>query len=142
MKTKPTAGEHTVCYCTKCKMDLSHTIVAMIGDKIVRVKCRTCGSEHNYRDRSKKKVTAKKGAKRSTPVKSVERRWEEAVSKAKGPDIPYDMSGAYSAGDIVLHVSFGRGVVLEVSEKKMTIIFEDKERVLAASYQAMNKKID
>jgi len=59
MENKPAAGEHTACYCTKCKMDLGHTIVAMVGDKIIRVKCRTCGSEHNYRDRSKKKVAAK-----------------------------------------------------------------------------------
>ncbi|MBE9535555.1 MAG: hypothetical protein IMF07_00105 [Proteobacteria bacterium] len=137
MKSKSAAGENTVCYCTKCKMDLSHTIVAMIEDKIVRVKCRTCGSEHNYRDRTKKRATIKKGtstAKRATPVKSPERRWEEAVFKAKGQDIPYEMSGSYNKGDIVLHVSFGRGVVLEVFEKKVTIIFEDKERVLAASY--------
>ena len=134
METNATAGGHTVCYCTKCKLDFSHTIVAMIGEKIVRVKCRTCGSEHNYRDRSKKKVTAKKGAKRATPVKSVERRWDEAISKAKGPDSPYNMSGTYNKGDIITHATFGRGVVLEVSEKKMTLIFEDKERVLAASY--------
>ncbi len=134
MENKPSAGENTVCYCTKCKMDLNHTIMAMIEDKIVRVKCRTCGSEHNYRDRSKKKVTAKKGLKRATPVKSVERRWDEAMSKAKGPDIPYDISGSYRKGDIVLHLTFGRGVVLEVAEKKMTLIFKDKERVLAASY--------
>ena len=137
METKATAGGHTVCYCTKCKLDFSHTIVAMIGDKIVRVKCRTCGSEHNYRDRSKKRATAKRSSstvKRATPVKSVERRWDEAMSKAKGPDIPYDMSGSYKKGDIVLHTTFGRGVVLEVVEKKMTLIFKDKERVLAASY--------
>ncbi len=56
------------------------------------------------------------------------------MSKAKGPDIPYDMSGSYRKGDIVLHVTFGGGVVLEVAEKKMTLIFKDKERVLAASY--------
>jgi len=137
MESKPAAGEHAVCYCTRCKMDLGHTIVAMIGDKIVRVKCRTCGSEHNYRDRTKKSATVKRGGstvKRATPVKSVERRWEEAIAKAKGPDLPYDMSGTYKKGDVVLHMTFGSGVVLEVFEKKIAIIFEDKERVLAASY--------
>ena len=49
MSKKPSAGGLVATYCTKCKLDLGHTIMAMVGEKIVRVKCRTCGSEHNYR---------------------------------------------------------------------------------------------
>src|SRR4051794_39940197 len=35
--------------CNKCKMVLAHTILAMVGPKIARVRCETCKSEHAYR---------------------------------------------------------------------------------------------
>jgi len=94
------------------------------------------------KEKPKKKVPAKKRAstvKKTTP-KGVKISWEEAISKAKGPDIPYDMSGLYKKGDIVLHKTFGRGVALEIYEKKMAITFEDKERVLAVSYGALKNQ--
>ena len=136
MEKKPAEGEHTVSYCTKCKLDLGHTIVVMTGDKIAKVKCETCGDEHNYRDRSKKKTPVKKAGstvKKVTSTKSIEQRWEEAMAKAKGSDIGYDMSGAYKVNNIVLHPTFGRGVVQEVFDKKMSIVFQDKERILITS---------
>ena len=36
-------------YCTKCKLDLAHRIIAMVGDQPKKVECRTCGSHHLYR---------------------------------------------------------------------------------------------
>src|SRR4051812_39295964 len=36
-------------FCTRCKMELGHTILAMVGSKPVRVRCNTCGGEPNYR---------------------------------------------------------------------------------------------
>src|SRR2546430_558382 len=36
-------------WCTKCRMDLLHRVIAMNGDKIVRVECLTCRGHHNYR---------------------------------------------------------------------------------------------
>ncbi len=136
MAKKPAAGGDTVSYCTKCKLDLMHTIVAMTGDKITRVICRTCNGEHNYRDRSKKKVTAKRATspvKRRSSAKDPETLWKSALEKTQRPEIPYDMSRAFKIDDIVLHKTFGRGVVLIVSEKKMTLIFKDKERILVSS---------
>ena len=136
MTKKPTAGEQTAAYCTKCKLDLSHTIVAMKGEKIARVKCLTCNSEHNYEKTPKKRVTAKKGTspvKRGRSAKNPEMLWESAMTETKGPDIPYNMARAFKVKDIVLHKTFGRGVVLIVSDKRMTLIFKDKERMLASS---------
>jgi len=48
------AGRDIGAYCTRCKRDLTHTILAM-GDEGLpeRVRCNTCGSEHRYiRERS------------------------------------------------------------------------------------------
>ena len=46
--TTPVAKE-TLAYCTSCKMDLNHIIVAMKGDRIAKVQCLTCKKEHNFR---------------------------------------------------------------------------------------------
>lgn len=35
-------------WCTRCKMDLAHTIVAMVGIKVVQARCNTCSSVHKY----------------------------------------------------------------------------------------------
>ena len=43
------AGDEVDSKCTKCKLILAHTIIAMVGDQIARVKCNTCGGEHAYR---------------------------------------------------------------------------------------------
>lgn len=36
-------------HCSRCKRTMDHDIVAMIGEEIKKVRCRTCNSEHNYR---------------------------------------------------------------------------------------------
>lgn len=135
MSKELSAGEYVSSHCTKCKMDLGHTIIVMDGEKVLRVKCNTCGSEHKHKEKTVKKTTkARKtsSVKKATPAKSVERRWDEAMAKAKRAEVPYNMKAAFKVGDIVRHDIFGQGVVLETSPKKMTLIFKDKERVLVA----------
>ena len=44
-----TAGSEIDSWCTKCKLDLNHRIIAMNGTKIVRVECLTCRGHHAYR---------------------------------------------------------------------------------------------
>ena len=44
-----TAASEIDSWCTKCRMDLGHRIVAMVGGAPKRDVCLTCGSEHNYR---------------------------------------------------------------------------------------------
>ncbi|MDQ2643863.1 MAG: hypothetical protein M3020_08625, partial [Myxococcota bacterium] len=43
------AGKEIDSWCTKCRLELGHRIVAMVGGAPKRVICLTCGSEHNYR---------------------------------------------------------------------------------------------
>jgi len=46
-------------YCTRCKLSLDHSIVAMNGEEVLQVRCRTCNGEHKYRkNRGKKQMTA------------------------------------------------------------------------------------
>src|SRR4030067_450255 len=36
-------------WCTKCKLLLAHTIIAMANNMPVKVKCNTCNSSHKFR---------------------------------------------------------------------------------------------
>lgn len=132
MLEKLAAGDNVVSSCTKCKLVLDHTIVAMEGEKIAKVKCRTCGSTHKFRDPAdvKKPRTVKK---KEDAVKTAEVLWETCVAEATGNESAYDMAGKYHVGDIVLHNSFGKGVVRKVYLKKCDVLFKDKERLMASA---------
>ena len=60
-------------------------------------------------------------------------RWEVRLAAARGPEQVYSMTATYRIGDIVLHEQFGKGVVLKLSTRKCTVLFQDKERVMASA---------
>ena len=88
-----TAGSEIDSYCTKCKMDLNHRIIAMKDGKPHRVECRTCSGHHNYRTpktlpdplagtphAAKKRATAKKKAEPKKPaIDELRAMWEQAI---------------------------------------------------------------
>jgi CxxC motif-containing protein len=132
MLEKYAAGESIVSYCTKCKMGLDHVIVAMVDDAIAKVKCKTCNSTHKFRDPAdvKKPRQAKQ---KEDAVKTAEAVWEACVLEATGKEREYDMTGKYRVGDIVLHTTFGRGVVRKLYLNKCDVLFKDKERLMASA---------
>jgi hypothetical protein len=134
MLEKFKAGENIASYCTKCKLNLDHAIVAVTGETIVKVKCKTCGSAHKFRDPAdvKKPRIAKK---KVDAVKTAETLWETSLSETKGKERVYDMSGKYRIGDIVLHNTFGKGIVRKLYLNKCDMLFKDKERLMASANQ-------
>jgi len=42
-------GDYIDAYCSRCKRVMDHTIVAMEGAEVSRVRCRTCEYEHSFR---------------------------------------------------------------------------------------------
>lgn len=48
-------------HCSNCRRTMDHSVVSMMGDEVLRTRCRTCGSEHKYRGNKgrKKEMTAK-----------------------------------------------------------------------------------
>jgi len=64
---------------------------------------------------------------------SVATRWEARLAAAKGPEQVYSMTATYRIGDILLHEQFGKGVVLKLSTQKCTVLFQDKERLMASA---------
>ena len=136
---KLSVGKDVDSYCTKCRLELGHMIAAMVGDKIARVKCNTCGGVHNYRE--VKKVQDSSGVMKKPALSKTKKDagkapdvpWETCIVKAKGNRLSYDMGKAFKIGDIISHELFGRGVVLGISTKKCTAIFSDMKRILVTA---------
>lgn len=53
-------GDYIDDYCTRCKRSTDHSIVSMMGEEVLKTRCRTCDNEHKYRANKggKKEMTA------------------------------------------------------------------------------------
>ena len=134
MTSKISTGGDVDSYCTRCKLILEHIVVAMVGDAVVKVKCKTCGGIHNF----KNTPVARSGAPRSSSTTSksfirTQAFWEKTVGAAQGPELAYEMVRSYHTGDLIVHRVFGRGVVQKTFFKKCSVLFKDKERILVTS---------
>ena len=162
MATKPIKpGTEVDSYCTKCRMDLLHRIIAMHNGKIIRVECLTCRGHHNYRKpksalaepraASTRTASPSAGAKpRSSSMPSprrnaaaeAERQREESWQKAVlGQPIAsfkaYRASQTFTMGDLIRHGKFGDGYIVRVIDRqKVEVMFKDGPRTLAQSLDA------
>lgn len=129
------AGQEVDAWCTRCRMDLGHRVVAMVGSTPKRVVCMTCDSEHNYRapkgDDVPKPVRRKAGVKpKATAKTSARATWENQVRSGK-PIRPYSISATFVDGQLIDHKKFGLGHVVQlVSPDKIIVAFEGGERTL------------
>ncbi|MFH1148046.1 MAG: hypothetical protein V1736_10125 [Pseudomonadota bacterium] len=134
----PGVGDETACYCTKCRLDLHHIIMAIVGERIVKVQCKTCGGVHKFRnaEKSRKEPAAKKARasvkKPDLPPKTQEL-WETGIKKANGSERSYHMEASYNVGEIFIHEVFGTGIVQKTFSKRILALFKDKERLLVSS---------
>ena len=146
MKREVTAGDPVESQCTRCKALLNHTIIAMVGGQVARVKCNTCGSEHNHRPAKEAKVAVVKGAKAEKAVKSPRAKsvkapaisdeaiWEELISPLD-PDlaVPYSMEGKFRANSLIAHPTFGIGVIAASQSGKIEVVFKAGRKLLRSA---------
>jgi hypothetical protein len=66
-------------------------------------------------------------SKKKDPAKDFELLTEKF--KGKKP-VRYSMSGSFKADDVVNHSTFGKGIVIRTSYRKMDVVFSDKLRIL------------
>lgn len=133
---KITVGSDVEAYCTKCKLVLAHAVVAMQGAKPRRVKCNTCGGEHNYRaSKPKPKTAAKKSAKARTGAKRIRQTWEDIMKEAENkPHKVYSMAGSFEEGDWIEHSTFGLGCVETFTPpNRIKVRFADSTRLLVCN---------
>ena len=132
MLEKYQAGENIVSYCTKCKVNLDHAIVAMDGETIVKVKCKTCNGTHKFRNPAEVRKT-RAPRKKAGAAETVAILWQTSIAQSKGKELNYNMTGRYRVGDVLLHDKFGKGIVRKLAMNKCHVLFEDKERLMASA---------
>jgi hypothetical protein len=135
-----TVGKEALSYCTSCKMDLNHTIVALKGDRNAKVMCLTCKKEHVYRapkgitepGQAKPKATRKKKKEAEVETVSVEAEWEKLMLAHKdAPLKSYNTKGNFALGDKLSHPTFGDGIVGKlIYPNKLEVIFRTDVKVL------------
>lgn len=151
-----TAGSEIDAWCTKCRMDLGHRVVAMVAGAPKRVVCLTCGAEHNYRaprnekqsgtgvhlrsartsDGPKAPKTQTLGARAALKARTESQRYEGWASKTLGQAVDaftrYSMERTFRLGELVMHPKFGEGYVDQVLEGgKVNVMFREGPKVLA-----------
>ncbi|RJR15411.1 MAG: hypothetical protein C4581_12135 [Nitrospiraceae bacterium] len=129
------AGGYIEAWCTKCKLELGHTIVAMVDNIPRKVKCNTCEGQHMYRAKpSETNRTKLKNPARKPRAKGAI--YEEYLSRLTGGDLSrarkYSFKENYKKDEILDHPTFGVGVVLSVIQtNKMEILFKDGTKLLS-----------
>jgi len=129
------AGEYIASRCTKCKENTNHTIVAMVGEKVVKVECNTCGSIHKYHgEKTPKAPTGRKAAGAGSKPRTTksQRDWEELLATVRPEDaVPYSMTTPMQEGQLIQHPSFGLGQVVGTTKpNKMEVRFADGVKLL------------
>ncbi|MGV3619688.1 MAG: hypothetical protein ACO1OB_02665 [Archangium sp.] len=131
-------------FCGKCELNLAHTIIAMVGQKVIKVKCNTCDNEHQYRGtqplekatsfaapKTKAKVATAGGTTRAPRAKVVTMSWEDQfagkdLSRAK----KYSPRETFVMDDVIDHPTFGIGLVIAVRVDKVDVSFKQDTKTL------------
>lgn len=133
---KPVVGKDIDSWCTRCKLMLAHTIEAVSGDKITRVHCNTCKTQHAYRPKPPGKATTRKPRASSGASRAAENTPQQefdALMRGKDPASAkrYVLAERFNPGDVIKHPQFGVGVVRNVKDHdKIEVVFPDTQRML------------
>lgn len=118
-------GDDLTTYCGKCKEERTHQVVALRGEnQAERVVCRTCQSNHLYREKNTgaKRVSVRRGG--GGPAELVR---PAAVRTLR----PYAVVETYEVEQWVSHPKFGEGKVVEVKPGgKIAVQFGREVRTL------------
>ena len=151
---KLTTGGECVSYCTKCRMDLGHRIIAMVGGVPVKVECQTCMSHHKYRRPAEERASTTRpraasearvrtaATPRSASARAVaeaaaeahrDQAWQSRIAGKMADDfVKYSPKSTFELDALVKHFKFGDGYVTRVIDaKKIEVMFRDGPRVLA-----------
>src|SRR3954465_839966 len=114
----PGVGQDIEDICTRCG-DTWHVVMAKVGERVMKVVCKLCGSQHNYRGENNGAAAGsstssggswgsarrRRTTKRNVPVVPA----APTFDPSKAPRA-YSPQGSYLAGERIVHPSFGTGV--------------------------------
>lgn len=139
----PGVGQDIEDICTRCG-DTWHVVMAKLGDRVVKVVCKLCGSQHNYRGEnnapesgastsgsswgaSRRRKPTKRGSAASTPP-------PVPTFDPSKPPRAYSAKDGYAPGERVIHPTFGTGVVAgSPGPGKVEVVFPAGARTLACA---------
>jgi hypothetical protein len=132
-KTSKVGGDIDA-WCTRCKLLLGHTILAMVGTRAARVRCNTCQGEHNFKASAaepKKGSWEPKVDRDRRLAKPVVTSWEALLAK-KDVSLArrYNLKERFETDDVLDHPVFGIGLVQEVNGDKMRVAFKADTKLL------------
>ena len=138
MANSYSVGGDVNAWCTKCKLELTHSIIGMLDDLPKKVKCNTCGGRHNYRLKPGTK-SAGKTIKTTRKTKTESSNLASYESHFKGFDLSqatnYVMESSFTKDEVIDHPHFGVGIVVSVvNSKKIEILFKEGPKLLVQNY--------
>lgn len=134
----PGTGQDIEDTCTRCG-DTWHVVVAKVGERVAKVICKLCGSQHNYRKGAEAIAAAKADAatSRGTTLKRKVSRTSVPTMPApppfdpSKPPRPYSPKDSFMPGERIVHPTFGEGIVTGSVPGKIEVVFPTGQRVLA-----------
>ena len=145
MATQHKVGGEVDAFCTRCRLTLAHTILAMVGTKIARVRCNTCNGDHAFRsapgstDKPSTSSRSSSGGSSTPRAPRASRSSEDKViisfeEQLAGKDIAsaprYSPKDTYKVDQVVQHPTFGLGLVTAVRGEKVDIAFKSEAKTL------------
>ncbi len=125
----PRTGGDIDAFCTKCDLNLGHTIIAMVGTRVAKVKCNTCGVEHSYRGEQAPVKGAKAG--KAAPKQKAPPTWGERLKgRTLGAARKYSAKDQFQVDDVIIHATFGLGLVIANRSDKIDVVFQSFEKTL------------
>src|SRR5215472_1094783 len=93
---EPRLGDDIDDFCVRCKRVMNHAIVSVVNGAPAKVRCRTCHSDHDFRNEQPPppKVDARKQALFQEVLKKVSPGDAKAADDADLPDVPDLEDGA------------------------------------------------
>lgn len=131
-------GGDVTAWCSKCKLELAHTIVALVDELPKKVECNTCNAKHNYRLKPVAK-SAGKTSRTTRKTKSGLSNLEIYESHVADFDLSratkYKMESSFTQDEVIDHPHFGPGIVISVvNNKKIEILFKDGPKLMVQNY--------
>ena len=148
-------GDDVEAWCTRCRMNLNHRVIAVVGREIQRVQCLTCGGDHKYYPPKGGKpartetrtLRASSGSSTSSGSRARKPSSDRGPEKAYGEwstfmrDMPegtiprpYNITESYAVADYIEHREFGTGLVLGIlGAERIEVIFKDGRKVMVCN---------
>jgi hypothetical protein len=137
-------GDNIDSYCLKCKLVLAHVILFKVDGVVNRVKCKTCGAEHKYREtmpgvkktaavRTPGAARGRKPAAEKVTVNEAPLQWalRSRNMPPKTSILDYYVKDTFKVKQVINHPVFGIGFVEKVaSDKSVFVLFSDKVRLM------------